>query len=112
MKTLKILIFIISLSFLSGCSVFTKREIIVQKEYVARTAPSHYFEVPEYPALINLENATQKEVSSWINRQYRWGQSLKAKLMELETLQDQFVFEIQKKNKKEAEKAKKEKGLF
>jgi hypothetical protein len=100
MKT-KIIVLLSSLLLISGCSLFVKREIVIQKEYITRSTPSEYFLLPDYPDKIDLETATQKEASLWVTKQYNWAEIVKAKLKEIQQMELDFIKEVQSLNEKE-----------
>lgn len=66
-----ILAFFVLVSLL-GCE--TTPKIVIEKEYIVRTAPSNLKKLPDYPESIDLETADQIELSNWIllNEERQW----------------------------------------
>jgi hypothetical protein len=72
-------------SMLVGCAT-TERvntEVVVQKEYVVRTATQALKEMPPYPATINPKTATQTDLALWMLENEKFILALQAKIDEL-----------------------------
>lgn len=65
---MKYLIIALSL-FLSGCafdSPFVRKEIVVEKQYVIRTATDQQKALPPFPASIDVKTSNQLQLAQWI----------------------------------------------
>lgn len=67
---------------LSGCAT-QQKEVLVQHDYVVRTAPSELKKMPAYPAAIDVQKANQLELAQWItnNEQYIYQLESKIRLL-------------------------------
>ena len=70
---------------LSGCIIFStpQKEIIVEKEYIIRTAPKELKELPEYPSEIRLENQNNLDVATFIVKSEEYILQLETKIKAL-----------------------------
>lgn len=70
---MKFLLSFFILVSLLGCET-NPPKIVVEKEYIVRTAPSNLKKLPEYPESIDLETANQIDLSNWIllNEERQW----------------------------------------
>lgn len=78
---MKKLIFIIALA-LTGCAStgFKNKEILVQKEYIVRTAPNDLKALPPYPNTIDPMKANQLELAQWLLENEKYMYSLEGKI--------------------------------
>lgn len=67
---------------LAGCAT-QQKEVLVQHDYVVRTAPSELKKIPPYPAGIDVQKANQLELAQWLanNEQYIYSLEAKIKLL-------------------------------
>lgn len=54
------------LVFLAGCDTIPRKEVVVQHNYVVRTATQQQKTIPPYPAPINVLKADQSALAQWI----------------------------------------------
>jgi hypothetical protein len=57
---------ILAMSLFSGCSTFTRKEVVVETKYVVRQASAAQKSLPPYPAGIDVKSANQLDLAKWI----------------------------------------------
>lgn len=86
---MKLLGIIISAAMLTGCaSVGQKPEMVVKTEVIKMKIPESLMEVPPYPKAIDIETATQADVSEFIAETEKRMYELERKLEEIKHFND------------------------
>lgn len=88
MKYLALLI----ITSLTACSICpekpSKPEVVIKTEVVKISVPKEFTDLPDSPAKINAETATQREVATWVNMTEDYMKKLEAKLWAIRKFSD------------------------
>ena len=88
---------LILLALLAGCA--GQQKIVYKDHYVMKEIPSEYFVIPQ-AYYIDLNTASQKEVSQWILEDQKRDFAIEDKLLGIKALQDDYRKQIEDLNKK------------
>jgi hypothetical protein len=85
---MKMIIVLAAIAGLAGCSTtgtgFNNTEVVVQREYVVRTAPDALKTLPPLPpALANPKTASNTQIGTWINNTEEYVANLEAMVQTL-----------------------------
>lgn len=93
---------------LSGCDTFVKKEVLIQNQYIVRTATADQKVVPPYPAAIDIMTADQIALAKWISASEERTWRLESIIKELVDFYEMPVSQAER-DKLEEQKAKSEK---